>query len=129
MDSAKVDLIAKEVEAALAKIAAKHNVELKRGNIRYSSSDMKFTGLRFVEATDSGLDPKLVSAFNFYSELHGIKQEALDTWFKGDRGEMKIVGYNRRARKNPFMLVDKQGKQYKAPVNFIKNLLPKELLA
>lgn len=128
MDSKKVDLISAEVEAALAKIAKKHNVEFKRGNIRYSDSHMKFTGLQFVEATEGGLDPKLKRNFEFYAPMEGIKETALNVWFKGDRGDMKLVGYNTRARKNPYMLEDKSGAKYKAPLRFVKSLLPQDLL-
>jgi len=120
-----VKIIGQEVEDAIQKIAAKYGLECKRGNIRYSDSDLKFTGLRIVVPGETGGDPKKEEDFKFYAVRAGFKADDLGRVFVAHDGdELKIVGWNTRAQKNKVELIStKDGSKYHAPASYVQSFL------
>jgi hypothetical protein len=125
MKESTVDQIAKEVQVAMDKIAEKHGVTFKRGNIRWNDNGFKFTGIEFNEISENGFNAQDESDFKAYSMLYGFTDDAFNTNFTHNGETMKIIGYNRRARKDKFKLLSENGKGYKCSLDFLKNAAPK----
>jgi len=124
MNEALLNKVAKEVEAAIKKIAKKHNLNVSRGNVRYTDSNMKFSNLVFSDQTSDGLDAGAVEEFKQYCGLYNIKTSALNVFFKVSKNEkLKIVGFKNRNRVDKFILEDQNGKSFKASASYVKSAM------
>lgn len=95
-----------DINAALAAVGEKHNVQLLTGNARYSSDNATFK-LEVNTIGDSGeaVSKELAALRAFYPDIEN-KQVTL-------RGEQfTVVGYKTRARKNSFQIKNAAGTVY-----------------
>lgn len=130
MNESKMKAMTTEIAEMMEKLAKKHDLEFKRGNVSWSEHGFKFRNMQFNEISADGLDPRAVEEFQFYAYRHGILESALNTFFTDRNGEkLKIVGYKNRNRKDKFLLVDEKGAKFKAPADFILRNIPKTFLA
>lgn len=130
-DKISVELVAAEVEAAVAAIAAKHGLTFTRGRGRYGNDHFRIANIEFQVAGDSaaagGKKPKGVATKR--QELAYESARIFDKWLpalgtiiKDGRQELKIYGWNPRAPKNPILLLDvATGKTFKAPTGWLKS--------
>ncbi len=100
-----LDQFRTELDAVLEKFGEKIGVELTSGGIRFQKENCTIK----LEAVIVGKDSREVKALAFYSKFKEndiIKVKQL--------GEIYIKGYNRKARKYPYMVETvKGGKRYK----------------
>lgn len=128
MTKAKIEKIDRQLQKAFMEIAEKHGLNVKRGNIRYSESGFKYTGLEFNIISPDGLDAVESNQFKTYAPLHGIKASALGKTFNDSGDVLRLVGFKNRNRKDKFLLEDQNGNRFKATVAFVKNRVPSEYL-
>lgn len=103
-----------ELDDVLAKYGKKIGVELTAGGIRYGTNSVtvKVEGL-LVGAQSP--EAAAVAMFTTFKENDIIKVAQL--------GEVKIVGYNRRARKYPYVVETLKGARYKLSETQVANRL------
>jgi len=93
-----------ELDALLEKFEKKSGVELKSKAIRYGSNTITVK----VEGKIVGTKSKYAQALEMLTNF-----EENDVIRINQLGEVKIIGYNTRGRKYPFIVQAKDGKQYK----------------
>ena len=115
-----------ELDAALNKVLTKHGLTHSLGNIRYDSTSF---GVKLSVALASGTgekySPKRDKAAKYLEMFHdmlGIEKKNINAWFRAMNGEeLKLVGWNPRAPKNPLVLEGRRGGKYKGPKSMIVN--------
>jgi len=93
-----------DIDAALAKVAAKHGISLKTGNARFSAQTVTFKLEATVNNADGTVQDKYAIALEaIYPDLVG-KQITLNG------NTQTVVGYNSRSRKWEFHVKGNDGK-------------------
>lgn len=113
-DKDQVRAIRNDIDAALAAVAKKYGVAIGCGNARFTATTIDFK-LQVVSGAEAGSSPRdaaLANALDMFKPLHpGVDFDA--TYDLGSKaGHGKIVGYNHKAIKMPF-IVEAGGKRYK----------------
>ncbi len=96
-----LETLRKEINAALALIEL-DGLTFDLGTLRYSATEVKVT----LTITNAGRADKEADDLRMIVSAYGLKGT------DGDRGE-KLVGYNARAPRFPFMVRKADGKTYK----------------
>lgn len=124
MDKVKAKMIGEELMLAAEKIAAKYNLNVKRGNGKYGEDHYKINNLTFTEILEGEDNDGRFTAqeredmknwFDFNKYNHGLDDVEVGQVFHDDKGRnMKIIGWKTRNRKFPIMLLDEEtGKYFK----------------
>jgi hypothetical protein len=125
-NKSSVAQIRKDVDAALAAVAAKHGVTFSLGTIRFNSESMRCTMSAAVNNTSTGAAEPLE-----YKELKlkgvrilGINENDLSKTFKSPSlGSVKLIGYHASKYKYPFIVETVSGKRYKLTTTAVRGLL------
>ena len=112
------------IEKALQKVAEQHGVDLKRGNARFSSSNVTYKIEASLLGTNGEVKSKEVEDFKKYAPMFGLKAEDFGKQFTTFAGKnYTICGLNTKARKNPIHAKNIKGKTYIFPAEEVKVLL------
>ena len=101
-DKATLRAIRSEMEAVLEKYGAKSNLAFEVGNMRFSDAEVDIK----VKAVVKGAKTRTDEALEMAAKMAGI------TNFTNSRGE-KLVKYNSRSYKYPFVYEATDGRMYK----------------
>ena len=103
-----------DVQAALKEIFAKYGMSIDKTSISYNDYEISLN-MKATKKADSGvkvISPSLKAKIMWNLGYHG--EDILERTFKVSRlGPCKIVDYNSRCSKYPFVVQDKSGKMYK----------------
>lgn len=116
IERALVQLLREEINASLAIIAAKHGVKLTATNASFardgSSGKFNLEMLAGDSEVSSLREARLETGLGIAS-LYFPKVDLTATYkYRGDT--FKIVGFNTKARKTPFIVEDQNGKKFRA---------------
>lgn len=116
MTRTEIKQFIKEAESLLEPLKEKYGVNLDFGNTRFSSEGLT-TKLEVLNVVGS-LEDTLKEKYKKNAVLSGDQRviEAFGKEVRIGSKELKVVGYNTRAPKNPIELEDKNGGKYKCPV-------------
>lgn len=117
----------KELELALLAVQKKTGISFNVGIIRFDATSMrcKIEGnvVAAGAATAVKVDPKLAELKKVAARILG-KTVDLDKSYKSPSlGKVKIVGYNSRAIKYPFIVLTTAGKRYKLPTYTVQDMV------
>ena len=109
-----------ELDNAIKKVLANHGLQHNLGSMNFDSTTFTTKlSVGVAGLTGESFKPRVNKAAKYLETFHvslGIKKEHINKWFKSTSGkELKLVGYNSRAPKNPLVLEDRNGTTYKAP--------------
>ena len=106
MDRNTAKIIHEEVAAALKIIGARHKLNVKTGTFRFDTDGFK-VGVegKHLIATTAGTS--ITAQGVTYAKMHGF--DPLRTNLKG----YKIVDYNTRAKRTPWIVEDRDGKRWR----------------
>ena len=119
----QVQMARVEINKALATIAAKTGMDFTIGNIRYDATGIRTKLIGTVRGA-GGLpktavaDPKLVALTKATWLLPNV--DISKKYRATSLGVFKFVGYNRAAKKYPFIVETVFGKRYKIPTDAAK---------
>lgn len=115
----------KELEAALAAVAAKTGVDFTVGIIRFdaTSARCKIEGIvRGATGATAPVTPK-AAALGRYAYLLGNTFDENKEYRAPTLGVVKVVGYNAKAHKYPFIVQTRGGKRYKYTTMSVKAMV------
>jgi hypothetical protein len=102
-----------EMQALLDKYAAETGIEIHVGNMKFTSENVKITVEAKKPGAQSQRDQKLDAALQYQARLDMLSLDEI----KGKR----LVGYNSRAHKMPYIYLDvATGKRYKCSKTLAK---------
>lgn len=104
-DKANLKTIRRDVEAALAEVAKKHNINFEVGGIRFFATTFKCT----LSASTENAKSDAVESAGIWN---GIDAKIGDTFTTMGR-TFKIVDYHRRKHKYPWIAEDNMGNRFK----------------
>lgn len=111
-------MLREDIQNAINEVAAKHGLTADLGNIRYDREGTSFTSKVTVETggqadvADRKAD-KAAENFKRYAVLEGLEPSDFGKEFTYAGRNLKIVGYNTRAKKYPISLEDQNGRGFK----------------
>lgn len=120
-------LLRADLDAAMAQVAAKHNLSITLGSARFSPTTAKIN-LEVATKTEDGEAQKTtLIAFKALAHSYGLKPEDLGRTFTTNGKVMRITGLNTRSHKYP-VTVDclTDGKKYKISAETTKSGLARE---
>ena len=115
----------KELEAALALVAAKTGVDFTVGIIRFdaTSARCKIEGVvRGATGAATPVSPK-EAALGRYAYILGNAFDENKEYRSMSLGVVKVVGYNAKAHKYPFIVQLRNGKRYKLTTSATKAIV------
>jgi len=116
IDRAMARQLGEEAEKALQKVFASYGLEVKRGNSRFSASQVT---MKFECAV-----PGLKSADNeLHSNMLGFDRDIVGMMFCKGRSTYTIVELHLRKPKYPIIAVTERGARYKFPIGQVAALL------
>jgi len=107
LDKNTVAQIRKDVDAALAAVAAKHGITFNMGTIRFNSESMRGTLTATANNASTGLaEPLELKELKIKGiRILGIVENDLTlTYTSPTLGKVKFVGYHARKPKYPFII-------------------------
>ena len=110
-----------EIDAALAKVAAKHGITLEIGNISFSADSFRTT-----LSAKSSADPLENAKSDFIKSAYsvGLLKDAFGKTFDVRGDTFKIIGVKPRSHKYPVIGKDmSNGKEYKLPLSYVPSNL------
>lgn len=111
----KLAAIRKDVEAALAQVAKKHNIEtMKLGTIRYDADGFRTT----LEARFEGGESEDMKALRMNAQFIGFKSEIAGATIKYANKDCKVVGMKRTK-----LVLEVDGKSCTAPIDQVLRVL------
>lgn len=129
MNLAQAKNARKEIDVALKALSAKLGIDFSIGNIRFTDTGLKTT-LTGVERGAAGTskaapaDAKLVALLKNAHFLLPAGFDQSKTYKSGSLGKVKIVGYNSRAPKYPFIAQQVVGgKRYRVTSFSARNMV------
>jgi len=128
-DRSTLRLLRKEFQDAIDAVASAHGLTGDLGNIRFSVEGTSFTTKMTVETGGEGdvaerKADKAAENFKRYAALSGLKASDFGKLFNyGGHKDLRIVGYNTRAKKYPISLEDANGRGFKVSGGQIKHAL------
>lgn len=130
---ADVTLLRNELEAALATVAAKHDLIISLGNCRFGSDQARFSKLTIltrrslmhsVSVSSNALDPyNTLESRNYLQSaaMYGLPADGLGKQFRATSGRIfTITGFKPSRRKYPVSGVGAQGGRYKFTLAQVK---------
>jgi hypothetical protein len=112
LDTQSLKALRLELDTVLEKFSKKSGVEIKTGGIRYTSN----TATIKLEAKVAGSKSKDASALEFFTKFKENDQINIK-----QLGQVKVVGYNTKAKKYPYVVESiKNNKRYKLSENQIE---------
>ena len=120
-----VSVIRADLNAALAAVAKKHGVDFTLGTIRFSAESMavKLTGAVRGAGATAPADVKTQALGKMGKFLLGDKFDEKSKYHSMSLGTVKIVGFNSRAPKFPFIVQTTDGKKFKVTELAAKKLV------
>ena len=110
--SQSVKALRDEIDAALAAIAEKHGVTIHAGNAKFTNTTIDFK-LQVASKGDDG-----VAETEERKMLKAMHPDLVDAVVAG--GRFKVIGYKRKARKNPFVAIEQfTGKTFVLPAYMV----------
>ena len=107
LSKTKVDKISKDIIAALKEVEKKHNIKIEMNGGTFTDESMNMK-LKIKTKNSSGKInhfSEFEENFNFWVEhLENVLPSDLHKPFKYNNESFVIVGYNRKARKYPFVI-------------------------
>lgn len=97
-------ILRSEIDAALASVGAKHGIDLKAGNARFTADSATFKLECSLLNSDGKAETKELTALKAYHPDLVNKQVSIGRGITGT-----IVGFNARAQKYPFLLQTPKG--------------------
>lgn len=128
IDRALMKTMMAEINGALAAVAAKHGVTITSGSARWALSGEEGTikleigGGKLAEGGKSSREAKLEAGLEVHKRFH--PNINFDATYKVNGFLCKIMGYNTRARKTPF-IVEGSGKKFRMSEDDLKATLVK----
>ena len=121
LNKSNINLIRDAIQTALDNVAgdlrdgnANISLDLKLGGISYSDTNFKATLSCSVVDENGVVQNKERAAYIQFSSMYDLDPAWIDQTFMDYEGRtMKITGLNTRARKQPILLEDENGKSYK----------------
>jgi len=98
-DKQNLNAVRKDIDAALAEVAAKYNINLKAGAARYSNNDVTFKLEGTVKNEAGEVVTKGARALKAYYPQYVGKKVTLSGGKKGT-----VIEYHSRKRKYPFIV-------------------------
>ncbi len=112
------------IEKAVAEVGRKHGVHIKRGNARYSSSNVTYKMEASLLGQNGEVKNKEAEDFKMYASHFGLEAKDLGKPFTSFNGKVfTICGLNMRARKNPIHAKNIRWKVFVFPAEEVKALL------
>jgi hypothetical protein len=109
LSKAQANEIHREVHAALKAIAEKHGMAVIQARANFTDTDMKFTTMMKLEGEKSRKEIQGEKSLGFYLAMYKLNE----TNARGDR----LIAYNSRQYKYPFIYVTKEGKRFKCDLD------------
>lgn len=123
-DKSECKRLGEAIEKALQKVGEQHGVHIKRGNARFSSSNVSYKVEASVLGENGEVKTKEAEDFKQYASMFGLKEEDFGKTFKTFGGKTyTICGLNMRARKNPIHAKNERGRTYIFPAEEVKVML------
>ena len=117
-DRVTLRVLRADIEAALASVAAKHNLTVTTGGIRYSPTLATVK----VEFAKEGSGNRVEQEFKRYAELFDLSPDDLGKKFKFNGAVFTVTGLKPNSPKFPLLATRADGKVFKFPVTtFVKN--------
>lgn len=119
--------INEEVNEAVTKILAKYGMTIDRSNIRYSDYEMNFKISATLKSKDGNykevdpsLDRRARLAISKTGNVLGHVEHVLgEVWEVRNLGPCKVIDYNTRGKKYPFIVETTGGQRYKVAATSI----------
>jgi hypothetical protein len=124
LNATKVAQLRKDIDAALAAVAAKHGVDFQVGRILYNAEGMrcKLTGTeRGAAGTNPAVKAKpeaVALVKNAWVVGHGF--DVTKKYRSNSLGVFKVTGYKTQAKKYPFIIESASGKSYKVSAEYVR---------
>jgi hypothetical protein len=94
-----------DINEALAAVAEKHNIKLTTGNISYSNNTATIKVEAAVKSATGEVVNKELEALKAYGKMYLGQNFDIDKVYPTQQlGDVKFVGLNTRARKNPVLI-------------------------
>lgn len=125
VNKTNLKILRDDINAALAEVARKHDIEIHAGNASYTNNNATFKLLIATkDVTGAVLTPE-VEAFNEYKNLYDFNFGLNDKFnYQGERFE--VVGYAAKSHKYPILAKSyKNGKTYKLTIKAVKEAFQK----
>lgn len=102
----QVQAITADIFKAMKEVEKKHDIKVSQdGNIGFSDIDFKLK-LKVMIDDEDALMNKEKENFELYAEHHGFSPEGFNQVILVGGKQMRIVGYNPKARKYPIVAVE-----------------------
>jgi len=113
-----------DMEVALASVAAKHNLNFEIGNFRYDDYDFSTKIKAFIGNKNSKTikNEKIEKDWQFYAAYYGLDENGVGKSFSHNGKIFTIKGFDNRKRKYPVIASNKNGQNFKFPLEIIKNV-------
>ena len=109
-DNNTLKAIRTKLDIKLQELSEELGITIESKNFSYSSNEVSMK----LEASINGAMTKEMSAVELYSEMElGVKLECGHTFDYRNLGEVKLVAYETRSRKYPWVVELKNGSRYK----------------
>ena len=107
-DKPNLRVLRDEIDAALKPVADKYGISLKAGNASFDAQTVRFK-LQGAVISDDGVikDEYRVALERYYPQYVDVEVTL------SRAGKAKVVGYNSRGRKYPFIAETPRGERYK----------------
>ena len=109
-DKTNLDTLRKEIDDALAPIAARHGIQLHAGRITYAADNARITLEAAVVTPDGMVLSREATAFRELAHLYGLQPSDLGRTFTLSGTEYTIVGLRTRATRAPILARTSDGK-------------------
>ena len=126
LDKNAVAQIRKDIDAALAAVAAKHGITFNLGTIRFNSESFRGTLTAAANNPTTGtVEPLEFKELKLRGvRMLGINESDLSKTFKSPTlGSVKLIGYHARKPKYPFIVETLGGKRYKISLMSAQSLV------
>jgi hypothetical protein len=110
----------KDFDKAVKSLGEQYGVSFSIGNIKYD--DLHFTTTMTAKKNQVNGISGEQAEFNKYCKFFGLTPEHYNVEIILGGKKFKLYGFNHRARKNPLLIRDENGKEYIAERDCIKNI-------
>lgn len=111
----------KDFKLAMKELEKKYGFDIELGNITYAHDEKSFTGKIEAVKVEEGKTREQAD-FEKNAHLYGFKPEDYKKEYIVKGVTYQLIGFNRKARKNPFLIRDiATNSEYTCPLGFLNN--------
>jgi hypothetical protein len=119
-DRANIRVLRNEIDQVLASLAAKHNIEIKAGTGRFTSTNLTLKLELSAKSVDGKVVTKAAATFTELADLYDMKAEWLGKTFQRFGKTYTVTGMNTKLRTRGVstpILATSGGREWKLPID------------